>query len=275
MYTMARYTVARQALRARKRVAVIPRPPNHTAPAGILTGAVLAVLAVAMVPDTSVAQATLRGRVIDSEMGHPLVGATVRIRGGPPPVTTDSLGRFEARELAAGNAEVTIQLFGYAQGVFTLYLPPSGGVSQDFALDFTGANLPEEVVRARVDRLMPRYVDFEQRRQRGLGAYLRWDDLVKKGSSSVGDALRTVRGVRIQCNQQTFECFAVMTRTPQCQPTWWIDGVEVRSFHENTPIRDIYGIEIYRGVGEVPGQFAGSNAACGVIVMWTKSRPYR
>ena len=35
------------------------------------------------------------------------------------------------------------------------------------------------------------------------------------------------------------------------------------------------GIEIYRGPGEVPGDFGGSNAACGVIVMWTKSRPYR
>jgi hypothetical protein len=67
-----------------------------------------------------------------------------------------------------------------------------------------------------------------------------------------------------------------MARAPrQCKPTWWIDGVEVRSFHENTPIRDIYGIEIYRGPGEVPGEFSGSNAACGVIVMWTKSRPFR
>jgi hypothetical protein len=49
----------------------------------------------------------------------------------------------------------------------------------------------------------------------------------------------------------------------------------VGSFHEDTPIRDVYGIEIYRGPSEVPGEFSGSNAMCGVIVMWTKSRPYR
>jgi hypothetical protein len=164
-------------------------------------------------------------------------------------------------------------VLGYAQGVFTVWLPASGAVSQDFALDFTGHELPAVVVEARAERLMPRYVAFEQRRQRGLGAYFRWDDL--KAYASVGDALRTVRGVRIRCNQQTFECFAVMARTPQCQPTWWIDGVEVHSFHENTPIRDVYGIEIYRGAGEVPGEFAGSSAGCGVIVVWTKSRPHR
>jgi len=114
-----------------------------------------------------------------------------------------------------------------------------------------------------------------RRRHRALGAYLRWDEIKRKGYSSVGDALRTVRGVRIECNQQAFECNAVMVRTPQCPPTWYIDGVEARSFHENTPISDVYGIEVYRGAGEVPGEFAGSNAGCGVIVMWTKSRPYR
>ena len=91
----------------------------------------------------------------------------------------------------------------------------------------------------------------------------------------MGDALRTVRGVRIQCNQQEFECNAVMVRTPQCTPTWYIDGVEARSFHANTPIADIYGIEVYRGAGEIPAEFAGSNAGCGVIVVWTKSKPYR
>ncbi len=256
---------------------MIPRaPPSRTAGAGILAGALLAaLLGVAIGPETGTAQATLRGRVIDSETGHPLPGAVVQIRPGHPSLTTDTLGRFEAPELHAGDVEVTIHVLGYATGVSTVRLPLSGELDWVFALTFTGHRLPELVVQARADQLMPRYLDFERRRKRGLGAYLRWDELIERGYSSAGDALRTVRGVRIQCNQQTFECFAVMARAPQCQPTWWIDGVEVRSFHENTPIRDIYGIEIYRGPGEIPGEFTGSNAACGVIVMWTKSRPFR
>ena len=256
-------------------VAVIPRPPHTAAGARTIAGASLAaVLAVATGLQTAAAQ-TLRGRITDSELGRPLPGATVHIQGGPSTVTADSLGRFEAQGLAAGDAEVTVELLGYSTGVFKVRIPPSGVVDRVFALDFTGYRLPEVVVQGRVQELAPRYMDFESRRQRGLGAFLRWDDLSKRGSASVGDALRTVRGVRIQCDQQRFECYAVMARTPQCQPTWFVDGVEVRSFHENTSIRDIYGIEIYRGPGEVPGEFAGSNAACGVIVMWTKSRPFR
>jgi len=256
---------------------MIPKTPHHHSSGAhpFIGGLLLALVAVAMSPEAWAAQVTLRGRVIDSEVGQPLAGAAVRIRRSSAPLTTDTLGRFEAQDLAAGDAEISVEALGYATRVFRIRLPPSGVMNQAFALDFTGYLLPEVVVEARAERLVPRYLDFEQRRQRGLGAYLRWDDLKKQGYSSVGDALRVVRGVRVRCNQQTFECFAVMARTPQCQPTWWIDGVEVHSFHENTPIRDVYGIEIYRGAGEIPGEFAGSNAGCGVIVVWTKSRPFR
>jgi hypothetical protein len=251
--------------------------PNETIRLRRLLGRVLAaVVATSMSAETSAAQAaTLRGRVIDSEIGQPLPDATVKIRGGPPQLMTDSLGRFHAEQLPAGDVEVMIQLLGYAPGIFKVNLPPSGTLERDFALDFTGHRLPEQVVRARAEKLTPRYVEFERRRQRKLGAYFRWDELEKQGYSSVGDALRTIRGVKIKCNQETFECLAFSARTPQCQPTWWIDGVAVQSFHENTPIRDVYGIEVYRGPGEVPGEYSGSNAGCGVIVLWTKSRPFR
>jgi hypothetical protein len=144
-----------------------------------------------------------------------------------------------------------------------------------FPLDFTGDELPDVVVQARAEQLMSRYLDFERRRERGLGAYLRWDEIKERGYYSVGDALRSVRGIRIKCDQKRFECYAVLSRTPHCKPAWYVDGVQVSSFHENTPIRDVYGIEIYRGAGEVPGVYAGSDAACGVIVVWTKSRPFQ
>jgi hypothetical protein len=237
-----------------------------------------ALLGVAGVPALAAAQATLRGRVFDSDMGNPLAGAAVHIGAGrdtTATVSTDSLGFFRIPNLPRGLTDVHIRLIGYEEGLFRIFMPDSGSVNQQFPLDFNGFMLPEVVVQARAEMLQPRYVDFERRRLRKLGAFFRWDDLKKASFSSVGDALRTVRGVRIQCDQARFECYAVMSRTPNCHPTWYIDGIEVHSFHENTPIRDIYGIEVYRGTGEIPAEFSGSNAGCGVIAMWTKSRPYR
>lgn len=247
-----------------------PRAARGRSLAGVLLAALLG-----LAPKTGAAQTTLQGRVVDSEIGNPVARATVRIRGIPAPLITDSLGRFEARELRAGEVEVRIELLGYATGTFKVFLPASGAVQQTFGLEFTGYQLPEIVVQGRVEQLMPRYVDFERRRETGQGAYLRWDEINKRGFNRVADALRTVRGVRIQCDQRSYECSAVMARSPGCRPTWWIDGVQVHSFQESTAIRDVYGIEIYRGPGEVPGEFGGSDAACGVIVIWTKSRPYR
>jgi hypothetical protein len=248
---------------------VLPKIPHH------YTAFLAALLAVALGPEQVAAQAALRGRVIDSEIGQAIGGATVSIRRNSASATTDTSGQFEIRDIPEGDADVTVQVIGYSRGEFRIHFPASGNVDRVFALDFTGARLPAVVVEARAEKLERRYTEFEQRRQRRMGAYLRWDELEKQGYASVGDALRTVRGVRMQCNQQTFECFAYMARSPQCQPTWWVDGVEVRSFHENTSIRDVYGIEVYRGAGEVPGEFAGSDAGCGVIVVWTKSRPFR
>lgn len=250
--------------------AALRRPP------GAIVAALLAVpLALAGISSAARAQATLRGRVVDSEFGQAVPDAVVRIRGLAEPLTTDSTGRFETPPLPSGEVQLTIEALGYATATFRPEIPSSGSVEQTFWLEFTGEHLPEVAVRARAERLSPRYLDFERRRERGLGTYLRWDEIYQKGYQSVGDALRTVRGIRIRCNQQTFECFAYLARTPQCLPAWWVDGMEVSSFHENTPIRDVYGIEVYRGAGEVPAEFHGSNSACGVIVIWTKSRPYQ
>lgn len=244
-------------------------------PARIFTPALLAVLAGAALPAWAPAQGTLRGRVIDSEMGTPLAGATVRVGNVGPLVKTDSAGKFVAQNVTSGVIAIEIRQIGYEPGTFDVRIPQSGAVEGVFPLDFNGFMLPAVVVEARAVALMPRYTDFERRRLRKMGAYLRWDELKKQGAGSIGDALRTVRGVRMECDQAKFECYAHMARTPQCEPTWYVDGVEVHSFHESTPINDVYGIEIYRGAGEVPGEFAGSNAACGVIVVWTKSKPYR
>lgn len=244
------------------------------APGRPLATAVFALVVAVAGAETLSAQVTIRGRVLDSELGDPLSGAVIRVRGLPT-LTTDTLGRFVVLGARPGDVEIRIELIGFSPGTFRVRMPASGGVERDFPMDFTGHRLPDAVVTARADRLMSRYVDFEKRRSRGLGAYFRWDELKNSGYNSVGDALRTVRGVRIRCNQQTYECFAMMVRAPGCPPTWFIDGTEVGSFHENTSIRDIYGIEVYRGPGEVPGEFTGSNAACGVIVMWTKSKPFQ
>ena len=38
----------------------------------------------------------------------------------------------------------------------------------------------------------------------------------------------------------------------------------------NIPWSQIAGVEVYKGPATLPAEFAGSNARCGAIVIWTK-----
>ncbi len=219
--------------------------------------------------------ATIKGRVLDSEVGEALPGAIIRIVPTNALLTADTLGRFEATGLPPGEIEVTARAIGFQSRTWKFTVRAGQVLDLSFPLDFTGEQLPEIVVTARATKLMPRYADFERRRGNGIGAYMRWDEIKQKNFSTIGDAVRTIRGVRIMCDQERFECFVRMARSTNCNPIWFVDGVQVHSFHENTSIRDIYGLEIYRGPGEVPGEFGGSDSGCGVMVVWTKSKPYR
>lgn len=232
-------------------------------------------LAAALTSVAGAQTASLKGKVVDSELGEPIPGAVVRVKPGGAPITTDSLGQFSVADLKPGEIEVAVQALGFEPRSWKFVVQAGQAVDRSFSVDFTGEKLPEVVVTARANKLVPRYADFERRRERGIGAFLRWDDIKAKNYNTLGDAARSVRGVKLVCNQQDFECNIRMARTPNCTPRWYVDGVQVSSFHENTPVRDIYGLELYRGPSELPGEFSGSDAGCGVLVVWTKSKPYR
>lgn len=252
-------------------------PPIESAPMVLQRGAAfLALVMLALPPQAGWSQtATLKGKVVDSELGEAIPGATVRVRPGGTPLTSDTLGIFSVADLKPGEIEVAVQAIGFESRSWKFTVQPGQSIDRTFPLDFTGDKLPEIVVTARANKLVPRYSDFERRRDRGIGAFLRWDDIKKKNYATLGDAARSVRGVKLQCDQREFECGIRMARTPNCAPRWYVDGVQVMQFTENTSIRDIYGLEIFRGPSEMPAEFGGSDAGCGVLSVWTKSKPYR
>jgi hypothetical protein len=67
-----------------------------------------------------------------------------------------------------------------------------------------------------------------------------------------------------------------MARAPNnCDPQYVVDSRVDNMFGPTTPIRDIVGLEIYTGPSDVPGEFAGRDAGCGVVVIWTRFGPTR
>jgi hypothetical protein len=215
--------------------------------------------------------AVLRLHIVDDETGDPISGAIVRLKGRPD-TTTGAAGRVELTGLPAKAWQVEFRALGYESRLETIHLTAGQVLSMRFGLSFTGDKLPDVVVTERRAKLSPRYGDFHRRMASNLGHYVTWETIKQKGYGSIGETLRGVRGVYVNC--QITDCQISMSRSRGCTPSFWLDGIEGRSFASAVPIRDVYGIEVYRGAGETPGEYVGSGG-CGVIVIWTKNKPYR
>lgn len=240
-----------------------------------MTRACLGILAAAVLlgfgASTAVAQGKVQLTVVDDETGDGIVGAIIKIKNKPD-ATTDQSGKVLVEDLPAGRLEVEIRAIGYLNRKDYLNVKDGSVNDQRFGMAFTGEQMPELVVTARREKLMGRYQDYHRREAAGNGVFIGWAEIAQKGYSRLGDALRNVRGVRVTCRTQ--DCTIQMARSSQCAPTVWVDGSENSYFGANMPIGDIYGIEVYRGAGEIPAEYAGTSA-CGAIVLWSKNRPYK
>lgn len=212
------------------------------------------------------------GRIFDEHTNEAMVQGLIFLDSVRHDVPISSQGRFVLGRLQAGRHRVEIRSVGYRPHVLEVVLEEGQILERQFPMVFTGANLPDLSVEARNSKLLPRFNDFERRRQQGLGYFITRDEIKAKGYMNMGDALRTVQGVRVDCG--VVECSIHMSRsTAGCFPTYYVDGHLARSFAESTPISDVQGIEVYRGAAEMPGEFTGSGAMCGVIAIWTRAAP--
>ena len=217
-------------------------------------------------------RAQLIGKIYDGRTGAALTTALIQVDGVNADLNLSSQARFVLGQIEPGKRRIDIRAVGYKP--FTTFLEFAAGTTLEktFELEFTGDQMPDLEVEARSSKTLPRFVEFERRRDRRIGHFITRDEITSRGYMNMGDALRTVKGVKVYCD--VLDCITRMTRAaPGCLPTYYVDGQLSRSFASTTPINDVQGIEVYRGNGEVPGEFAGSGAACGVVVIWTRATP--
>ena len=82
--------------------------------------------------------------------------------------------------------------------------------------------------------------------------------------------------MNVECSGGAQGCQIRMVRAPmRCLPEYIVDDNVDNTFGPTVPVRDIEGLEVYTGAADVPGEYAGRNAGCGVIVIWTRSGPPR
>ncbi len=260
------------------------RPPRRAVVPG--TSCALALLAILAGSAPALAQkgsARLFGSVVNRGTQGPISGARITHAGDGRIVTSDSFGFYRFHDLAAGIIRFTVRAVGFPPTTFSVALTNGERMERDIELDSildpeaAAAAAAQELPTVEVEATAPlgrRYMDFERRRSQGRGQYLTRADIETMGASTLQDAVRSLRGVNLDCAGT--RCSIRMARAPmRCAPEYIVDERVDNMFGPTVPVRDIEALEVYTGPSEVPGEFAGRNAGCGVVVIWTRSGPPR
>jgi len=219
----------------------------------------------------------LSGRVTDKSTAAPVRGAHVALDRKGEAVTTDSTGRYRFALQDTGVYRIIVRALPYAPAETSVVLKTGVDVEKDFALDSTSARAQSLApVAVNAERPDYRLTDFERRRKTGRGFYLDDEQIRRSTASNLQDLTHGMRGVDLSCGGGPGGCRIHMLRAPMgCAPEYVVDNQVDNMFGPGTPIRDIVALEVYTGPADVPGEFAGRNAGCGVVVIWTRSGPVR
>lgn len=141
---------------------------------------------------------------------------------------------------------------------------------------------------------------FEERRLRGFGKFIDSEELRRSEHRKLPEILLAIPGIRVirwrdcgaNCGGAVEERAAnsrgetTISRMGRENTFCWLsvmlDGrwlyvsgsrMGVPDLSRDILISDLDMVEVYRSAGETPGEFSGSGAGCGVILLWSRKAP--
>jgi hypothetical protein len=217
---------------------------------------------------------TLNVIVVEEETGKPIPEARVVVSGAGSPVFTNPEGRAQMRNIPAGRRMMSVYRLGYRP--------------EHTAVEFEGDDLSGTVVlrpqateiagvtvtsAGRSTALLN--VGYYEREKRGHGAFLDRAAIESRMAIRTLDIFRQVRGFNVAVNPKG-EPYLVNTRG-YCPPLLFLDGIQMYTVDGRVDPSDfvhpeeVDAIEAYAGLGTIPPQYNTTGAACGVVLIWTKS----
>jgi hypothetical protein len=213
---------------------------------------------------------SITGIVRISERGAGLEGARVTLIGTTLTVTTNDKGEFAFHGITPGKYVIQASAIGYSTLTSPIDVKERETLEVQFETEAQSFRLPDLEVAEKPN--LP--ADFVRRSQEGRGRYFSRADIEKRNPKTVGDLLRTVPGMRIEC--RGIVCRAVLARSIRgCSPTFWMDGIPADpQLVWLQPPGDLDGVEVYSGPSETPPELE-RYGSCGAVVLWTRTPPPR
>ena len=248
------------------------------------------------IPISANAQAVVRGFVYDDSTGIRLAGAAVMLVDPQTDAAvvntkTDSLGQFQLKT-GRGRFQIVAIREGYNQ-VQSAPVPLADGEQLMIRVPIAMNGDPHnkigvlEHVKPSASAVRtanePGYAgDIARRRLVGTGLQFTRDQLAESQANTVADFLRRIPGVDVGATSgvQMRRSAGPALTSPSlaCHVGWFLDGMRVdrpgaQSMAEGLSsirIDELDAIEVFRGVSEMPAEFAQPDLRCGAIALWSR-----
>jgi len=211
--------------------------------------------------------ATLTGVVRDPG-GQALSGAQTLVWGSGVTGRTGEGGKFTLSNLPAGTYSLEVRAIGYSPKRVPVDLASRKTTNVEVTMDERATVLAGVTIKE--TRRTRDFDGFLRRQQNGMGRYVTREDIERRNPFVTTDVLRTMPGLSV--TPTSGMGYAVRGRGG-CTPAVVIDGTPVSNGANDIDAmvrpQDVRGMEVYLGLGGVPGEYATFSNGCGVILVWT------
>jgi len=212
--------------------------------------------------------------------GAPIRDAQVIVSGVGTVAATDSAGAADAATVPAGVRLVRVQRVGYLPESFTAEFRPGETVEAEVDLLRAPLELDGLTVTERMPSRSLRDAGFYDRERIGFGKFVGREEIDARHDGKLSALMLTVPGVNVMycgagCSDPGFYLVASGTRltaNSNCRMQLYVDGVKVPNENiDRISALNLEGVEVYTRLGGIPPRFAGTDASCGVVLLWSRT----
>jgi len=262
------------------------------------------VVATSIIPLAASAQIVVRGVLYDDATGVPIRGTVMLVNPATDAAVvhaaTDSLGWFDL-QTANGVYQIAAVRPGYKSVLsapvtfqngerVTIRLPIAMDGDPQHHIGVVEHVRPgDKAAKAAEAQRTTSMSGFEARRATGTGVHFDRARLEKSNYSTLGEFLRSVPGISMRdpgsgssmqmTRSENMTASSVRSAGQTCHIGWFIDGHRMDIPGQSDPVTDGLGsmqlstidaLEVFRGLSEMPAEFAAPDLRCGAIAVWTR-----